>query len=83
MKATFRLQAYKPLKRRDAKNSSELDDGKVHMLTIKGDDFMEIVHKYPDARKFFMVRSVARRAHFRKMFKETKNVYQLLMKERM
>jgi hypothetical protein len=75
LKATFRLQAYKSLKRREIENNSEVDDGKVHLLTIKGNDFEEIVNKYPAARKFFMVRSVARRAHFRKMFKETKNVY--------
>ena len=82
LKATFRLQAYKPVRNKQAV-TKEIDDGRVHMLTIKGEDFMEIINRYPEMRKFLLVRSVARRAHFRKMKQETKNIYQILNKEKM
>ena len=81
LKATFRLQAYKPIRKKNETDGA--DDGRVHMLTIKGDDFMEIINRYPEMRKFLLVRSVARRAHFRKMKQETKNIYEILMKEKM
>ena len=36
LKTVFRLQAYKPSRKRSIKKSERFDDGKIHMYTIEG-----------------------------------------------
>ena len=82
IKTSFRLQAYKPNKKSVLQNSTQVDDGRVHMYTIKSEIFMEIMNRYPTLRKTFLIRAAVRRAHFMRMLEETKNMYLLDKKEK-
>ena len=50
------------------------------MYTITNTEFLEIMDRYPEIRRQYLIRSCVRRAHFIRMLNETKNIHMLMQK---
>lgn len=76
VESTFELEAGKV-------SRQNLEEGTnfIQVYKINGSILNEISHKYPEFRRFLLLRASQRRSHFLKNFEELKNIKELKRKK--
>ena len=76
VESTFELEAGKISRQKQEEGTNS-----IQVYKIKGSILNEISHKYPDFRRFLLLRASQRRSHFQKNFEELKNIKELKRKK--
>ena len=75
VRSTWDLEATKEPK--VGKKITKIPTGKIHVFKLAGEKFLKIVNKYPQFRRWMLMRAKLRRCHFKKVFEENRHIYML------
>ena len=64
----------------DNKNHNNLPSGMMQVYELPADEFKSIMDMHPEFRRFILIRSLIRRAYFKKAFDD--NMQEILMQRK-
>ena len=69
VRTMFELEAFR------APKKAKIQTGKIHVFKLNDERFMKIINRYPEFRRWMLMRAKLRRCHFKKVFEENRHIY--------
>ena len=79
LKSPFELEAGKPNLSRESKRMGS--EKFIHTYKISAKTLLDICQMYPQFERFLQLRATSRRAHFKSVFNDVKNIIELQKKQ--